>query len=119
MLKKFNKLIIGLIIFSLPVLVSAAENEKLGEVKKTFEAVLGVIKVLIPVAFGLAVLFFFFGIAKYIWSIGTDKEKGKQIMVWGVVAIFVMTSIWGIVAFLGRSFGIKSADAPTIPTIKK
>lgn len=115
---KLNKIAVSIAAFLLPALVSA-ENELKGT-KTFFENVLEIIKILIPIAFGLAILFFFFGIAKYIWSIGTEKERGKQIMVWGVVAIFVMTSIWGIVSFLGGSFGLDSkATSPTIPSIKK
>ncbi len=56
---------------------------------------------LIPVAFSLAVLFFFWGLGKFIFYAGSDVQRaeGKQIMIWGVVALFVMASIWGIINF--------------------
>lgn len=40
--------------------------------------------ILIPLAFTLALLYFFYGVAKYIWSEGQGKDDGKKIMIWGV-----------------------------------
>lgn len=59
--------------------------------------------ILIPLAFSLALLYFFWGVAKYIRSgAGGEKaaEEGRRVMVWGVVALFIATSIWGIVNFI-------------------
>ena len=58
----------------------------------------------IPIVFTLALLFFFWGVAKYIRSAGEEKEEGKKIMIWGVVGIAVMASIWGLVAWLQVEF---------------
>ncbi len=113
-MNKFNKIFITLILLT-PTLVLA--QERLSGTKKILESVLGIVKTLIPIAFGLALLFFFWGIAKYIWGSGSGKEEGKQIMVWGVIAVFVMSTIWGIVAFISDSFGIDSETNMNIPTI--
>ena len=66
-------------------------------------------KVLIPMAFGLCLLFFFWGLAKYIGiSAGSEEavKEGKRVMVWGVVALFVVTSIWGIITFIRTELDI-------------
>ena len=73
---------------------------------------------LIPIVFTLALLFFFWGVAKYIWGEGMGKEEGKKIMIWGVVALFVMASVWGLVAFIQGEFTISANTVGTIPTIK-
>ena len=73
-------------------------------------------EVLIPLVFSLALLFFFWGVAKYIWSAGDAKEEGKKIMVWGVIALFVMSSIWGIIGFLKTDIG--GLDNTTMPVPK-
>ena len=65
---------------------------------------------LIPIAFSLALLFFFWGVALYIRSAGSEKEEGRNIMVWGVVALFVMSSIWGLVNFIRGEVGLKGDD---------
>lgn len=53
----------------------------------------------IPVVFGLAVFYFFWGMARYILNAGneTKRDEGKTIMTWGVIVLFVMSSIWGII----------------------
>jgi hypothetical protein len=52
------------------------------------------------------------------------KEKAKSTVIYGVIALFVMISIWGLVNILYNTFGLtntnRSADAtnalPTVPT---
>lgn len=62
---------------------------------------------LIPLAFALCLLYFFWGVAKYIRSASPgNKEEGKQVMIWGIVGIFVAFSIWGIVALIRSELGI-------------
>jgi heme/copper-type cytochrome/quinol oxidase subunit 4 len=66
-------------------------------------------KILIPMAFGLCLLYFFWGLAKYIGLKAGSEEaakEGKQVMVWGVVALFVVTSIWGIITFIRTELNI-------------
>lgn len=62
----------------------------------------GVINTAIPVVGGLILLAFGWGIFKYIFSNADSAEKGagKEIIVWGLVALFVAFSIWGLVSVL-------------------
>lgn len=73
---------------------------------------------LIPLVFTLALLFFFWGVVKYIRSAGNEKEEGKKIMIWGVVALFVMSSVWGLVSFIQNELLVDKGTQGTIPTIK-
>lgn len=79
-----------------------------------------VINILIPAFFGLAIIYFFYGVAKYILSAGDPKSagEGKSIMIYGVIAIAVMASIYGIVGFLQRSLGITAGSTPPLPVIE-
>jgi hypothetical protein len=76
-----------------------------------------VVNGLIPVAFAAALLFFFYGLAKYILGDASDKEAGRNLMIWGVVALFVMASIWGLVGFLQSAFGISGDKTEENPSI--
>lgn len=69
---------------------------------------LGIINnILIPLAFALCLFYFFWGVAKYIRSVGGEsKDEGKSIMVWGVVGLFIAFSIWGIINFIQSELGI-------------
>jgi TRAP-type C4-dicarboxylate transport system permease small subunit len=73
--------------------------------------------ILIPLAFALCLLYFFWGIAKYIRGAGDEKavEEGRRIMVWGVVALFVVSSIWGIIVFIRQEFNIRNIETVQRP----
>lgn len=48
-----------------------------------------------------AVVAFFFGVARFIWGLREGKEaditNGKQFMIWSLVGLFVMFSVYGII----------------------
>lgn len=54
----------------------------------------------------LAFLAFFWGIAKYIFSAGDEQKKasGKDVMLYGLIALFVMVSVWGLIGILKNTF---------------
>ncbi len=78
-----------------------------------------IVNILIPAFFALAVIYFFWGMAKYILSAGdADKAKeGRGIMIYGVIGIAVMVLLYGLVAFIGSSIGIGSGTGPTFPAL--
>jgi len=72
---------------------------------------------LIPLAFALCLLYFFWGVAKYIREgASSDKaaEEGRRIMTWGIVGLFVAFSIWGIIKFIQGEFQINPIQKATI-----
>lgn len=62
---------------------------------------------LLPILILLALVLFFFGVAQYVLNGENTEEraKGRQFMLWGVLAIFVLVSIWGIIKLLSVTFG--------------
>ena len=110
-----KKIYFAVILTALPVLSNAQNLYKTRGLLEQASYI--VTRVLAPLAFTLAVLYFFYGVAKYIWSAGTDKDEGKKIMVWGVVALFVMSSIWGIVYFIKTELGVTEIPSVPIPTV--
>lgn len=76
----------------------------------------------LPLVVGLALLAFFYGLMKFIFNSSNEveKEKGKDIMIYGVIALFVMVAVWGLVQFVANAFGIQTGGnlpggIPTIP----
>jgi len=67
----------------------------------------------------LSFLAFFWGLAMYIFGAGdTEKrKKGIPLMVWGIVSLFVMLSIVGIVMMLQATFQVGGGTLQ-IPKIK-
>lgn len=96
-----------------PVFVFAQVNT--GGIMSLLNSAQQVIAATIPVLIGLAVLAFSWGIVVYLFT--GDKDKGKSIMIGGIIAIFVMTSVWGLVGIL-RSTVLpqgSNSDAQNIP----
>lgn len=71
---------------------------------------------LLPVLMLAATGFFMWNIVKYI-RFAESPEKRKEYrasMIWGIVALFVMVSIWGIIAILGGIVGTNTSVIPQI-----
>jgi len=55
---------------------------------------------LIALLFGIALLYFLWGIVQYVIGSQGDEKKlaqGRQAMIWGIVGLVIMLSAWGIV----------------------
>ena len=77
-----------------------------GTVQQLIGIVGGIIASIIPIVIALALLCFVWGLAKFILHADDENEraKGKNIMVWGIVALFVIVTVWGIIAVLQNTF---------------
>ncbi len=72
---------------------------------------------LIPFIIALTVLVFLWGVFKFV--IANDAEKRKEArgyMVWGIVSLFIMVSVWGLVNILVRTFSLNT-NAPALPQV--
>ncbi|HTR18913.1 MAG TPA: hypothetical protein VMH91_02980 [Candidatus Paceibacterota bacterium] len=70
---------------------------------------------LIGLLITLAIIAFFWGLIKYLFTGATEgKAEGLKIMLYGVITIFVMVSIWGIVRLLQSTFQVTSTT-PVVP----
>lgn len=105
MKKITSKLAISFASVLLPVVASA---QGLSTAQSLVDAVGDIVNSLIPIAAGLALLGFFFGLAKYIFQAGNDEaqDEAKSIMVWGVIALFLIAAIGGIIEVLRTTLGI-------------
>ena len=72
----------------------------------------------IPFLGAVAFLMFVLGIGRFIRASGNEKElkDSKNLLIWGVIGLFVLTTIWGIMAFIQNEFGFGTNVG--IPQIK-
>lgn len=76
----------------------------------------GLVDMSIGILVTLALAAFFWGLVQYIFKLGGSKtpDNGRSLMIYGIVALFVMVSIWGVTKFIGEFLGVdKNASAPT------
>lgn len=114
-MKKLNLLVLP-IMYLLPVLTFAQgqggggaceyEITSLAMIFHLFGCILSV--AVIPLLVTLSVVLFIIGVIKYITKADevAEREQGRNFMIYGIVALFVMVSIWGLVGIIQGTFGL-------------
>ena len=74
---------------------------------------------IIPLLITLATVFFLWGVIKYIAAAGDEKavEEGKKMIIYGILGLFLIFSMWGIVRVAAITFGVHGQGFPAGPTI--
>ncbi len=69
----------------------------------------------VPLLIAIAVVAFIWGVISQVLNPDNEEKKkqGKQFMIWGIIALFVIISIWGLVGILSKTIGLK----PLIPQL--
>jgi hypothetical protein len=67
-----------------------------------------VINPLVQLIFAGAVFYFLWGVFKYIRAADDPSERaqGGRHIIWSVVGIFIMISVWGIISIIKRTIGV-------------
>ena len=73
--------------------------------------------VAVPLVFALAFIVFIWGVFQYFIQGGHDeeaKEKGRSLMLYGLVGFFIMVSVWGLVNILTGTLNLEN-QVPELP----
>lgn len=89
----------------LPMFASAATLLNTLALANTF------LNALIGLFITLAIVVFFWGLIKYLSAVGDEKHKGLMIMFYGILTIFVMVALWGLVGFFAKTLNINPGTA--------
>ncbi len=113
-----KKILIGLILFSPAIMLANSDGTGLSGFLGNLTGLANQAYALI---IALIVLAFAWGVLKFVFQSGDDQAKGKNMMIWSIIAITVLFSIWGIVRIFQETVGVDGGDrninAPAIPTI--
>ncbi len=102
-------------------LVSFAQATQINDIKSVGSFIISTINdIFVPVLFAVAFIVFVWGAFEtFILGAGSEevKEKGKNLMLWGLIGFFVMVSVWGLVNILtdSVSFGGGNRAPVTLP----
>lgn len=89
-----------------------ASNSTLASV---IASLISLINLIVGVLAALALVLFFWGLVKYIYHSDDahSREEGRSSIMWGLIALFVLFSIFGILQILDIAFfGGTSAGIP-------
>lgn len=106
------KFILPTVAFALPGLAYAAQT--FGGIIITLQ---DWVKALVPLAIGVAVIVFIWGMIVFIGNSGSEEKRaeGRQRMIWGVIALFAIVSVWGLVGFVRESILGPGSENPNVP----
>ncbi|MES3005423.1 MAG: hypothetical protein V4664_00560 [Patescibacteria group bacterium] len=98
----------------IPVISIAATTPT--DFKGVVKLVLDVINGLVQLVLVLALLFFVYNIFKLVFAGGDEKSRteAKTFMFYGIIALFVMVSVWGLVNILTSTFFGSSFIVPQL-----
>ncbi len=111
------KKIISAVLFATPFLALADNTQVTG----IFSLIDNIIKPLIaragPLLIALAVIYFLYGVVTFVMASGDEEKQGKakEVILYGIIGIFVMVSVWGLVNFLVGSFNLNNNPLPPPP----
>lgn len=108
-----------LIIVGVTVLMPFTAHAQ-GTLGDAISIVLLIVNTLIALALILALLFLIWGLTLFMLRAGDENEriKGRNLMIWGTIALFVAVSVWGLLAVLRNTFDLTEdapRSAPTAP----
>lgn len=97
----------------------------LANAQTTFTTILGtiggLINQIIPILIAGALAYFIYGVIKFVISSDADdKEAARKVVVQGVIGLFVIVSVWGLVGVVQQTFGIgtgSSLNSSQIPGV--
>ena len=74
--------------------------------KMVIEYILSLISVLMPILVAIAIIFFFWGLSKFILNSGNKEGigQGRDYMLWGILALFVLLSFQSIIGWVAENF---------------
>lgn len=106
-----KKIISIVSLFMFPVVAFGA----VGNADSLFALVNKTLQQILPVLMSIAVIYFIYNVLMY--AIAGDEEKKKEAknnMIWGIVALFVMVSVWGLVNILIGTFDFTGSETPSL-----
>ena len=86
-------------------------------IEDALQTVKNIFDLLIPIFVVLAVIYFIYGLAQYILKAGDEegRQGARDTMIWGVIALFVIVSIWGLIGILQETFDIDRTNQEIEP----
>lgn len=90
----------GLLAWTLALPVRAQDTPE--DFEDLADLLIGIFNLLIQLLTAVALAVFLWGLAQYVFKADEDPAiaKGKFLMTWGILALFVLVSVWGILQLI-------------------
>lgn len=115
-LTKIQCLYPAVLLIVLPLITMAQDG--ISGILSTVSQIIGQ---LVPLVIGLAVLYFLWGVLQYVVAKDSEGQKeARGVMLMGIIVLFVMVSVWGLVNLLGDTLKLdtNTPDLPSVPILR-
>ncbi len=70
---------------------------------------------IITLGFALAFAYFFYSVVRFLrlGADSTDRDEARNAILWSIVGLVIMFSVYGLIKFTLDTFGIAPSDVPT------
>ena len=104
------KKIIASLVFVLPAVVSAQALSPITNVNNLSTRFLGIGNTVTYLLVALAVIYIVWNVVQYFIKAESDRAESGKAIVWGIVGLFIIVSIWGLVNILTNTFKTTPTD---------
>ena len=109
MKKTLKKASIGMGVFLLPAVAFAQSLQNTTNATSLFANVRSILNAVVPIIIALGVVYILWGIIQSYTRGDEEKRKeGHMKVLYGIIALFVMVSIWGLVNILVGTAGLSN-----------
>ncbi len=80
----------------------------------------GIINAAFPILTSIAILFFFWELIKYIRSSAEEKAENRSMLLYSILALFILFSLWGIIRIIQgvtNTDGNQQIQSSQIPSV--
>lgn len=107
-----KKIFLSLVGF-MPVVTFASGLEDI------FDKIANLLDKALPILISFAVVYFAWKVIQYTIADGEKREDAKWGIFYGIIGLFAILAVWGLVMFVSESVGIEiggTIDLPGLPT---
>lgn len=116
---KALKKIVALSALFAPALVFAALDTTSGNIGFIVNLIGDIANFVVPILVTIALAYFIYGVVKYIAGGEESRKQAKDIIIYGIVGLFAIVSVWGLIKLIQKSAGIDVTNTGITPALPK
>lgn len=112
-----KKIAIGALVGLLPVVAFAQQT--ITNLEEVGGFVQYLINLAFPILIAIAVFVVVWGIFKFVLNAGDEEARktGRSLILWGVIGIFLMLSVWGLVNIVTNTVSLDNEGLTDVPDL--